>query len=372
MWCSRTWRWSAFGNRIPQLSFEVFRPLADPDTAEGLIRAVTLIPAAGEFAYATSLVRKGEGGAENVNARAETADLVVSLDQLQAQLPRVESVSLVVSWFGSDLRAGSCQIRPKVELAGKATTPAWSVAGITRGAAQVVSGQDGRPAYGGTPSDASVIEAIQELKARGLRVTFYPFVMMDVPPGNTLPNPYSDTAAQIGQPVHPWRGRITCSPAPGFAGSVDKTAAAAAQVSALFHGTWGLRRMILHYAQLCAAAGGVDAFLIGSELRGITTIRSGASTYPAVAELKTLAADVRAILGPATRISYAADWSEYFGHQPSDGSNDVHFHLDPLWSDPNIDMIGIDCYWPLSDWRDGFDHLDARERAGPPRKTART
>ena len=31
--------------------------------------------------------------------------------------------------------------------------------------------------------------------------------------------------------------------------------------------------MILHYAHLCAAAGGVDAFLIGSELRGITQVR---------------------------------------------------------------------------------------------------
>ena len=39
----------AFGNRLPQLSFEVFRTLADADTAEGLTRAVTLIPAAGEF-----------------------------------------------------------------------------------------------------------------------------------------------------------------------------------------------------------------------------------------------------------------------------------------------------------------------------------
>jgi len=35
---------SPFGNRLPQISFEVFRPLADPDTAEGLTRAVTLIP----------------------------------------------------------------------------------------------------------------------------------------------------------------------------------------------------------------------------------------------------------------------------------------------------------------------------------------
>ena len=91
--------------------------------------------------------------------------------------------------------------------------------------------------------------------------------------------------------------------------------------------------MILHYAHLCAAAGGVDAFLIGSELRGLTQVRSGASSYPAVAELVDLAADVRAILGPGTKLSYAADWSEYFGHHPQDGSGDVFFHLDPLWAD---------------------------------------
>ncbi|CAN1725116.1 Phage tail protein [Hyphomicrobium sp. 1Nfss2.1] len=59
-----------------------------------------------------------------------------------------------------------------------------------------------------------------------------------------------------------------------------------------------------------------------------------------------------------TLLAYAADWSEYFGHQPSDGSGDVYFHLDPLWASDSIDAIGIDVYWPLADWRDGRDHLD--------------
>jgi hypothetical protein len=71
---------------------------------------------------------------------------------------------------------------------------------------------------------------------------------------------------------------------------------------------WGLRRMVLHYAHLCAVAGGVDAFLIGTEMPGLTTIRSGASTYPAVTAFKTLAADVSSILGAGTKIGYAADW----------------------------------------------------------------
>jgi hypothetical protein len=372
-----------FRNRLPQLSFEVFRPLAEADTAEGLVGAVTQIPASGEAAYATSLVRRsgaGASGAENCNALADVADLEVALDRLQALAPAVQSVSLVCAWFGDDLRAGVCTVKPKVEVAVKATAPAWSVGGLPRASYGAVSQIDGRPVYGGTPSDASIVEAIRELKARGKRVTFYPFLMMDIAPGNTLPNPYSANAAGIGQSVFPWRGRITCSPAAGFTGSPDRTPAAATQVTAFFgsalrtqfavSGTtvtftgtstdWGLRRMILHYAHLCAAAGGVDAFLIGSELRGLTQVRSAAGTYPAVAAFRTLAADVRAILGAGTKISYAADWSEYFGHQPQDGSNDVYFHLDPLWADANVNFVGIDNYMPLSDWRDGFAHLDAQ------------
>ena len=291
---------TAFGNRIPQLSFEIFAPLADADTAEGLVRAVTMIPASGEFAYATSVVMKtvaGASAAENVNAITDTPDIAVSLDRLEALAPAVASVSLVVAWFCNDLRAGNCTVRPKVEVAAKTTVPVWSVNGVTRGAAPVISQIEGKPVYGGTPADFSVVQAIQAIKARGVRVTFYPFLMMDVPPGNTLPNPYSDNAAGVGQAALPWRGRITCSPAAGFAGSVDKSGAAATQVSA-FLGTatpsnfavsgttvtwtggtdWGLRRMILHYAHLCAAAGGVDAFLIGSEMVGLTTIRGGAAT----------------------------------------------------------------------------------------------
>ena len=202
--------------------------------------------------------------------------MVESLDRLQAMAPAVESVSLVVAWFGDDLRAGSCKVRPGVEVSAKTTSPqTWSVNGVSRAAAHLVSCDDqDRPVYGGTPADFAVVQAIQEMKARGLRVTFYPFILMDVPPENTLPNPYSDNAADTGQPAFPWRGRITCSPAAGFEGTVDKTATAASQVAALFgaatpasfsvsgqtvswigpSGDWGLRRMVLHYAHLCAAA----------------------------------------------------------------------------------------------------------------------
>ena len=93
-------------------------------------------------------------------------------------------------------------------------------------------------------------------------------------------------------------------------------------------------------------------------------MRNSASTYPFVAGLVQLAADVKAVLGSGTKVTYAADWSEYFGHQPADGSGDVYFHLDPLWSSSHIDAVGIDVYWPLADWRDGADHVD--RQAGVP------
>ena len=70
-----------FGNRLPQLSFEVFRPDPRQESAESLVRAVTLIPASGEFAYATEIVRRGTATArprpENVNAEPDAADLAL-------------------------------------------------------------------------------------------------------------------------------------------------------------------------------------------------------------------------------------------------------------------------------------------------------
>ena len=141
--------------------------------------------------------------------------------------PAVESVSLVVAWFGDDLRAGNCKVRPGVEVSAKSTTPAsWSVNGVSRAGAFLVSRDDqDRPVYGGTPSDASVIEAIKALKARGLAVTFNPFVMMDIAAGNNLPSPYGGAS----QPAYPWRGRITCHPGKGVTGSPWGSATAATQ-----------------------------------------------------------------------------------------------------------------------------------------------
>lgn len=349
-----------FGARVPQFTFEVHRPSQSGD--DGIahtVKAVALIPGTGEYALATSPVALQHGFAHeqvvNVNSAAGKTDFLASMDQLTGEIPACGSVSLVVSWFGDDLRCGACRIRPKVEQTGSdAEAMPWKVGNVTRAAAGVVPDEEGRPIYGGTPADAAVIEAIKEMRdERGLDVMFYPFILMEQMAGNTLPNPWTGKA---GQPVLPWRGRITTSLAPGQAGSVDGTAAARAEVDAFFDGPDGFRAFILHYARLCAGAGGVTAFCIGSEMRGLTQIRDDQG-YPAVTRLRQLAAECRAILGAECKIGYAADWSEYHGHQP--GNGDKIFHLDPLWADPAIDFVGIDNYMPLSDWRDGTEHADA-------------
>jgi GTA TIM-barrel-like domain/Putative phage tail protein len=358
-----------FGNRIPQFSFEVLRPVS---SLNAKIKAVTLIPGSTEYGYAplpvTRQVQEGETVSQNRHVLHGATDWAASIDELQALCPNLESVALVVTWFGNDLRCGNCTVKPGVATRDAAgLSAAWRVSDATRADAHLVSSYQGGPSFGGTPDDQSVIDAIRDLKARGLKVTLYPFVMMDIAAGNALPNPYGGT----GQASYPWRGEITCHPAAGVAGSVDKTAAAGGQAAAFF-GTenaaqfssagdlvhfaggadWAYRRFILHYAKLAAVAGGVDGFLLGSELRGLTRIRSSADAFPSVSALVSLASQVRFILGSAPKLTYGADWSEYFGYHPTDASGDMFFNLDPLWASPHISAIGIDNYMPLADWRD--------------------
>ncbi len=218
-----------FGNRIPNISVELCRVVGELEPA---IRAVTVIPGATEFGYdPTPRVRVVGPGAtvnENAHQSAATSDWTLSLDELTSLCPNLEHVALVVAWFGDDLRASHCTIAPRVEASARDVNGAsWSVAGLSRSAAQVVSFVDGGPAYGGTPSDAAVLAAIADLTARGLGVTLYPIVLMDIPADNPM-----------GQPAYPWRGRIS--------GAVADVAGFAA----------GYADFVLHYAGLAPRPAG--------------------------------------------------------------------------------------------------------------------
>ncbi len=367
-----------FGNRIPNISVELCRPVGD---LEKSIRAITIIPGASEFGYDPTprvrIISPGRATSENAHIDAQISDWTLSIDELVNLCPNLKHVAIIVSWFGDDLRCSECKIQPRVESQQRNIKDvSWRVNGLGREEVPIVTQNDGAPAYGGTPSDNTILAAIADLKARGLNVTLYPLIMMDIAKDNSLLDPYTQN---IGQPAYPWRGRISCNPAIGVSGTPDKTSAAIGQIDNFIgqaqpehfsfandtisysgpNNDWGYRRMVLHYAKLAQLAGGVEAFIIGSEMKQLSFVRNSLEQFPFVDALVDLAQDVRSILGDNTKIVYAADWSEYSGYQPADESGDKIFHLDKLWASSAIDAIGIDNYMPLSDWRDGDNHIDA-------------
>jgi hypothetical protein len=331
---------SPYGNRIPQVTVEVINPIASQSTRlETVIEGANVIPGAGEFVYATSNVTTeddaGNTDASTVNTEQSISDFSVSIDDLQAQAPNIGSASVVVGWFGSSTSAATCDIEPKVETSDKSTVPyEWNVGPTDRSTASVVTQVDGVAAYGGTPSDQSVREAFTDVKSRGLRAMFYPFVFMDMT-------------------GYPWRGRITGT-ASNLLGTADPSDFALTEedrtdsegnvigtnyiVTYSGPAEWKYRRMILHYATLLSdILESGDVFLVGSEMVGMTQSDDGWG-----AGLATLIADVQSVLPAGVKISYASDWSEY---------NDPD--LSATWT--AADFIGIDYYLPLTDWRTDDD-----------------
>ena len=138
-----------FGNRVPQFEFEVLRPdqrgagHTDPDPAH-LVRGVAMMPGSGEYALADTpvsyLYGPGQGRRANINSPSGQPDIVTSIDRLRIEAPDCRATSLIVSWFGDDLRCGDCTIRPKVEQAqvDGAEMP-WRVSDLTRTQAQIIA-----------------------------------------------------------------------------------------------------------------------------------------------------------------------------------------------------------------------------------------
>ena len=322
-----------YGNRIPNFTFEVIKKSLSADvstsTLENLITGMVMIPGAGEFVYDTvseskiagtqvggSWVQQGNQQAINTHTAYGKANALVSLDQLKQTCPNVGWVSVVVSWFGTSMTLSACNVLPGVEYQiGAVTSPnSWSAGGFTRSTAHPITLISGSPQYGGTPDDGSIVRYVTELRARGYKIAFYPLIFMDV----------------TGKP---WRGDLTGS---------------GTDVTSFFTKPNGYNVFITTYATL--VNGLVDAFIIGSELKGLTKVTDTVGNYPAVNQLVSLAASVRTILGSSVKLTYAADWSEY--HHTDGG----WYNLDPLWASSNIDVIGIDAYFPLTDGpQTGYD-----------------
>ncbi len=309
-----------FNNDMPKFTFEVYRRTQIYNETISLtnkIRGFNIIPGSGEFVYDTIIQTMShiEMGSNiythhiNKNNKDGIADSLFSLNYMQQVCPKLEWAAPVVCWFCDDLDIGRCNIFPAVENGPNNHNEyscQWEVAGRTRSNARVISKDHyENPMYGGTVNDDSVVRYLQELKNRGLKVMFYPMIFMEV----------------TGKP---WRGYMKGE---------------ACDVPNFFRKPNGYNNFILHYARLCA--GLVDAFIIGSEFVGITSIREG-NSFPAVAELINLARQVKEIMGPRVKVTYAADWTEY--HHSAGG----WYHMDDLWASDYIDFIGIDNYLPLT------------------------
>lgn len=367
---------------------------------------VCLLPATGEFTYdpfpaqGTKWQSSGAslGAFSAINCYYQPGgtktDYSYALDQLQAVHPECQTVALVCAWLGNSIDAANCQIYPSTNFIGGAfqtmsdsswAASDWLVSGLTQTSPGLIpiSADGGSAIYGGTPSDQSVVRCLRDLKARGFRVVFYPFILMDA----------------AGKP---WRGRITLtndlsaattSAVGSFLGAATPSQFSRDTVNLKvnYSGSttdYSYRRFILHYANLCVLAGGVDLFLLGSEMRGLEILRGPNWTpagttdangcaiwdYPFVAGLTQLAADVRGILDGAgltkdlsnykNLITYSADWSSWNGWQHA-GANGQWPHLDSLFASSNIDVVAFDNYLPLSDWTLGAGGLDCQNWSAP-------
>ncbi len=314
-----------FYGRIPNLTFDVVRKkdIIQEDDMESLVSAINIIPGSGEFVYDTITQKKNNGNwlmgnfyqtekttLINNHSSTECTDSVDSLNDLQCTFPNLNWVSLVVCWFCDNTNSDDAFIFPAAEKNIDDTEPGkWSVDGKTRLTCKFVGkDENGNIRYGGTPSDDSVIRFAKEIKSRGLKLCLYPMLMVDTD-------------------QKPWRGHIT--------GSADK-------IHDFFVKKDGYNNFIKHYVNLLNDQ--IDAVIIGSEMKGLTSVRNEENkNYPAVDEFCNLADEIRNIIKPNVKITYAADWSEY--HHDNFGI----YNLDKLWACKNIDYIGIDAYFPLTD-----------------------
>lgn len=315
-----------FHNHIPNFLFEVKRQVKvnnnEEVPLEDRLKAMVIIPGSGEFVYDTVVQSKASKNYNpkygnfnlqtskiNQNNRHSKADSLVSLKQLETTCPNLQWVAPVVGWFATDLNIKKCDILPGVEQKEIITMPdQWQVAGFNRDTAYLISrDQYGNPIYGGTSNDLAILRYLDSLGK--YKIMFYPMIFVD-------------------QSNKPWRGRIT--------GRVE-------DIPAFFK---KYNKFILHYARL--VKGKVNAFLIGSELIGLTKLKDKNNNFPAVDALIDLAKQVKEILGHMVKVSYAADWSEY--HHCEGG----WYNLDKLWACDYIDFVGIDAYFPLTNEQQSF------------------
>lgn len=395
---------NATGATLPSPAFATVTISEFQETTRALITGATMIPSNGEWVYDTVPYRgaRSGGSVEHINrhtavsdgaggytAGAVTADqqtdFVRSVAQIRDRHANLKHISLVVAWFLSSTDLASAEVYPATtykngtfeKWTGSEWVPYnWRCSGLTQNSAAVREPVmfAGNFAYSGTPSDMSVVRALQHLKAQGFRVTLYPFLLVD----NTGFGWRGDLTSS-GDKSSWWDQKVADFLGPAQPGDFTRDTTNLTVDYIRAETDWTYRRFILHLTHLAVLAGGVDAIHIASEMRGMEKIRASGWTrdgkpgaggqvweHPWVDGMKTLAADARGILDaagltknrnapagtPMNLVGYAGDWSSYSGWSYGD-ENCFIPHMDDLWADDNIDYVGIDMYAPMTDWTSG-------------------
>jgi hypothetical protein len=244
----------------------------------------------------------GHGTGEGVFGRDGTASR--ALIEIKEYLPAVKWLNPIVAWHADSINIKTCKVGPGIER--EEERELWTLPVAEEGIhTHLISRIDGSVNSGRTYYDREVLETFGIAKSLGFKLCFTPSILVDTP-------------------GKPWRGEIT--------GEVE-------DVDRFFVEQY--RPFILHYATILR--GLVDGFVIGSELKGLTKIHTlDRSHFPFVERLVDLAREVKSIVGKDCRVTYSGTYDEY--HHTDGGLRP----MDMLWSCRDIDVVGINGYFPLT------------------------
>ncbi|MCU7611419.1 glycoside hydrolase/phage tail family protein [Anaplasma capra] len=246
-----------------------------------------------EAAYGTAVKINGKTGYKESNA-------LLALNTMQSTLPNLQWVAVTVCWFTDGANIKNCKLRPATayEKDAKITPDIWKVGNFT---AHRLMPHDSCY-HAGTANDASLVRYIQKLKLTGYKVLLLLKLIADCEVGLQLvcENP-GDISQFFDLQYHPF---------------------------------------VQHYCLL--TKGTIDAFVVGSNLASLTKIQDATGAFPAVNALARLAGVAKQTLGHGVIVTYAANWDEYHSH------NGI-YNMDTLWASHDVDVVGINAYFPLTD-----------------------
>ena len=259
------------------------------------VTGVHLLPSTGEFAYDTiSAVgfQRGSSGLNNAtilnffsSSPGAPTDYTNAITNSRPSIPECKTVSLVIAWFFNSEDASTCNIYPSTNFilgefeqwrvhlrAGQLERVGPDRAGLPRPHPAPVPARLEQFRLRRYASDPSVVRCIRDLKAADSV-------------SSSIRSCSGQRRLSLARPHHlarrsradgDERGRYLHGRRGGRRFHADPINLTVAYSGGPFD--WTFRRMILHYANLCVVAGGVGLFVIGSELRGLETLRGPAWT----------------------------------------------------------------------------------------------